>query len=159
MTDKIPLFHLDRKLVEDIYDELAQGTGISSDYAVYKEMVKRGYYNQFTGKPFTRMAIYHVLSGSKHLPGFRGKGQHLAVPLIVTNPLYPNISKWLQDNFPAFAVLPFDQLQVKDVANRDVYGAPPVACMLAAKHIYWPYFNGHPLLDDIIPSDDTEVFH
>jgi len=154
MSKGIPLTKLEPELVEKIWKQASQATGYASSSAVARLLEEQGYYNQYTGKPYTRAMVHYVLRRSVRTYGYHSRRTWVS-PLIVTNPLYPNISKWLQDRYPNFEVVSLNAIGYVDVKGRDLFGFPPLAAMLHAKQVHWIYVDGKPVLNDIILDDIT----
>ena len=156
MEKRIALKHLDKGIVLEIYDTLARPTGRASFTSVAREMEKLGIYNQYTGKPFSVQAVERCIR--KHIPDLpdRKRGGKLP-PILCYNAGYPLISDWLHSKYPDMPMIGYRTITVEDCVRRDVYGSPPLACMLAASNVYWVFYDHQPILRDVVPNDDFYV--
>lgn len=147
--------HLDQQIVVHMYEELKakSKTGRVNSAQIYRGLAAL-YLNAETGQPFTRQLVHRLLNQTLQIeypPATRQR------PIVILDPHFPLVSDWLMKRYPLAEVVEYRWVVPEQVRGRHVYGHAPLACMLAAKFVWWIFIDSFPLLYDLNPDELEEL--
>lgn len=147
--NKVAVMNLTDQVVTNLIDELARMYGNTVTPAlVYKYFQMRGFYNQRTGKPFSRQSLYnHMRTSPTDMVTRMYKGNR---PLLVISSRFPVVSNWLHSRLINAEVIDDDKLTPMDCTGRDLYGFPSLQCAIQARSIHMLYADKMPVTIDMI---------
>jgi len=139
-----------------LIEELTMMFGTVTPALVYRYFNARGFYNQRTGKPFSRQSLYnHMKIRPTDVVTRMYRG---STPLVLLHRGYPKLSGWMAAKLQHYEIKMWQEVKPFDCADREVYGWPSIPCMLAARAVYVLYVNGIPVTEDVVDPGSDYVF-